>query len=99
MDESQTIKERGTMAQRQAKRVNRRGEEVRPMRKLATMRAAAGLTQGDLAYMCGVRVNCISGYERGERSPNARMLSKLARACGCTVDDLDEYTDEPLNAL
>lgn len=81
------------------KRMNKRGVETRPMKKLAAIRAAAGLTQGELAYMCGVRVNCISGYERGERSPNARMLSKLARACGCTVDELDEYADDPLNKL
>ncbi len=87
------------MAQGQAvKRMNARNGEIRPMKKLARIRAAKGLTQGELAYMCGVRLNCISDYECGRRSPNARMLSKLARACGCRVDDLDEYADEPLNA-
>lgn len=69
-------------------------KEKRPMKKLAAMRKSAGLTQGDLAYMCGVRLSTISDYERGVRLPYAPMMSKLAKCCGCSLDDIDEWKSE-----
>lgn len=74
-------------------------KDLRPMRKLAELRKAKGYTQGELAYMCGLRDDTVSQYERGVRFPNGKTLSKLARALGCTIDELDEYRNEPLNAL
>lgn len=73
-------------------------KELRPMKKLAELRKAKGYTQGDLAYMCGLRQDSISQYERGIRFPQGKTIIKLARALDCTVEELDEY-DEPLNAL
>lgn len=55
---------------------------------LRTQRKAAGLNQGQLAERVCVSAACICRYEKGARNPDARMMIKLARALGCTVDDL-----------
>lgn len=73
--------------------------DKRPMTKLRTARKAAGLTQGVLAYMCGIRTDAVQAYEAGERVPNAATFSRLARAVGKTTVDIDEWENEPLNAV
>lgn len=74
-------------------------KDKRPMTKLRTARKAAGLTQGVLAYMCGIRTDAVQAYEAGERVPNAATFSRLARAVGKTTVDIDEWENEPLNAV
>lgn len=74
-------------------------KDKRPMTKLRTARKAAGLTQGVLAYMCGIRTDAVQAYEAGERVPNAATFSRLARAVGKTTVDIDEWEKEPLNTI
>ena len=58
------------------------------MTKLAEWRKKKGLTQTELAKMCGWKKSTISDYERGEREPNITKLEKLATALGCRISDL-----------
>lgn len=51
-------------------------------------RARAGMTQQDLGKMVGVSKNAISQYESGVRKPDIITLKKLAKALGCTTDEL-----------
>lgn len=63
---------------------------AKPMRKLAKLRKEKGFTQGDLAYMVGVRAMTIYYYEAGVREPNNKTLRKLATALSVKVDDILE---------
>ena len=45
-------------------------------------RAAAGLSQSELARRAGIAQPVVSAYERGHREPGLTMLSKLLRAAG-----------------
>ena len=78
-------------------------EEKKPLPKYADkikeLRKAKGYSQLELAYMCGLREDAVSQYERGRRRPNGKALSKLSRALGCTMEEIDGYKDEPLNTL
>jgi transcriptional regulator with XRE-family HTH domain len=49
---------------------------------LRRARAAAGLSQRDLARRAGVPQPLISAYEKGRRQPGADMLLRLVRATG-----------------
>lgn len=60
------------------------------MHGLYVMRTKRGLTQSALAKKVGVQNSTISQYESGKRSPNIKMLTKLAKALGCTVNKLVE---------
>ena len=46
------------------------------------------MTQEDLARASGVTRVAISRYENDERKPNVVVAIKIAKALGCTVDDL-----------
>ena len=46
------------------------------------------MTQQELAASVGVANTTITGYEKGNREPNAPMIIKIARALGVTGDDL-----------
>lgn len=72
-------------------------EQAKPMKKLKARRKILGYTQGDLARMVGVKKAAICKYEKGERVPNMEMISKLAKALGCRVSDINEYADAPIN--
>jgi DNA-binding XRE family transcriptional regulator len=48
--------------------------------KMISRRIAAGLTQGQLARLAGVRVETISRMENALHMPNARTFDKLDRA-------------------
>ena len=56
--------------------------------KLREYREAKGYTQEQLAQMIGVAKTTITGYERGNRSPDVSKIKKLAAALGVTGDDL-----------
>nr|AHF24061.1 toxin-antitoxin system, antitoxin component, Xre family [uncultured bacterium Contig643] len=61
--------------------------------KLKEKREAAGMSQADLARETGISVRVIQNYEQGIRPLNgARAITvlKIARALGCTVEDLIE---------
>jgi len=59
------------------------GQNVRRLRK------QSGLSQGDLAAKMGVKQGTLSDWERDRRGlPEAPTLLKVAKAMGCSVDDL-----------
>lgn len=43
-------------------------------------------TQADIAKLCGVTVQAVSGWERGEAKPETDKLTKIAAYLGVTVD-------------
>lgn len=51
-------------------------------------REAKGLTQAELGRQCGLTDAAICYYERGTRKPGIKALLALARAFGCTVEEL-----------
>lgn len=55
--------------------------------KLRAARKAAGLSQVELAEIVGCHQKDIARWENG-REPKALTLKKLARALGCSMDDL-----------
>jgi putative transcriptional regulator len=58
--------------------------------RLRELRAAAGLTQAELAERAGVLVTDVSRYETGARTPGLRVAGQLADALGCSLDALRE---------
>ena len=46
------------------------------------------LTQKELADLAGLKQVTISAIEKGERTPSLRAIIRLAKALGCTVNDL-----------
>ena len=63
--------------------------------KIKTLRIAAGFTQERLAHMCGYKYQSTVGmWESGERTPPTDKLLVLAKALGCTVDELLSGTEE-----
>ncbi len=60
------------------------------MLKIRTLRKAAGISQAELAQSLGYGQPNICAWERGRSQPPTDMLPALARALGCTIDDLFE---------
>ncbi|TMK38751.1 MAG: helix-turn-helix transcriptional regulator [Actinobacteria bacterium] len=58
------------------------GEAVRELRH------AAGISQEELAFLCGMHRTYVGGIERGERNPSFRALLRLAEALGVQASDL-----------
>jgi len=61
--------------------------------RLRALRAARGLTLDALAERAGVSRSMISLVERGESSPTAAVLDRLAAGLGVTIASL--FADEP----
>ena len=64
---------------------------ARPARYLSglkPMRKKAGLTQTELARATGATRQSILQWETGDYWPSASWLPKLARACGCSIEEL-----------
>lgn len=53
--------------------------------QLLKMRAAAGLTQEELARRMGTKKSNISRLENGNTNPSWRTLKKYAQACGFEI--------------
>jgi transcriptional regulator with XRE-family HTH domain len=72
-------------------------EMVMPINdRLKELRAAAGLTQQQLAVAAGLSVSAVTQIEAGKiPDPRVGTLRKLARALGVTLDDLAP-DEEPL---
>jgi putative molybdopterin biosynthesis protein len=57
-------------------------------------RQAVGLSQGDLAKRCGLTRQAISAIEAGQYIPNTTVAIRLARALGCTVEEVFRLPEE-----
>jgi transcriptional regulator with XRE-family HTH domain len=71
-------------------------------RRVRDLRAARGLSLEDLAALCGVSRSMISLIERGESSPTAVLLEKLAAGLGAPLASLFDAVDsrsEPVSRL
>ncbi len=62
---------------------------------LQMIRKQKGISQTRLAQLSGVHRVSIVRYEEGRTTPNARNALKLARALGCTIDELLGETIDP----
>jgi transcriptional regulator with XRE-family HTH domain len=61
-------------------------------RRLQRLRQRAGLSQPQLASRADVPVGTIRGWEQGRRVPNLDAAVRLARAIGCSLDELAGLT-------
>lgn len=66
-----------------------RGQRIRQVRE------SLGWTQDDLAEKIGVAVLQINRYEHDKNEPSAEMLSRLAKALGCSADYLLGLVNDP----
>lgn len=57
-------------------------------KKIKEFRAQSNLTQAELAARVGVSQVMITAYENGYRTPSVSVLSGIAKALGCTVDEI-----------
>ena len=66
--------------------------------KLQALRAAAGLSQGELADRSGVPAGTIRNLEQGIRLPAWPTLVRLVKALGASMGDFDdcELEDAPV---
>jgi|SRR5579859_242489 len=62
---------------------------------LRAAREKLGLTQHQLAHICGFGANQISRYEIGMSDPSGMALRKMAGALQVSVDYLMGLSDEP----
>lgn len=60
------------------------------MKSIATLRLAAGWSQEFLGKQVGVSRQTIASWEKGETSPTAEHLFKVACVFGVKVDELKE---------
>lgn len=70
----------------EGKNSNRFGHAVR------TARAAAGLTQEELADRAGLDRSYIGGVERGDRNPTLIVIEKIAGGLGINLAELFSYS-------
>lgn len=56
--------------------------------RIATIRKEKEIPQNVLAEACGIKANTFSQYETGARKVPAELLPTIAKALGCTIDDL-----------
>lgn len=56
--------------------------------RILELRRDAGLTQRELADLCGVDVTAVSHWEKGKSAPNGRRLPVVADALGVSIAEL-----------
>lgn len=56
--------------------------------RLRELREQRGISQSELARLCGVTRSTICRIEDGSRKPSCVLMVKLAQAIGCKIDDL-----------
>ena len=61
--------------------------------RLRELRAAAGLTQRELAARSGTSCSAISNFEAGNNAPTLGTLVRLADALECNVSQLVDVLD------
>ena len=54
----------------------------------------ADMTQADLAQACDVTRQTIIALEAEKYSPSLELAFKLARALGCKLDEVFQYTEK-----
>jgi len=57
-------------------------------KRLKTIRAEKGLSQEDLALLCGIDRTYIGRIERLERSPSIDILEKIANGLKISISEL-----------
>src|SRR5262245_35674793 len=80
----------GTLFEGQANRdTSMNGEPAETTgQRLKRLREAAGLSQHQLAAAAGVQVASLQNWEQDRRSPNVRVVRRLANALGVSTDQL-----------
>jgi transcriptional regulator with XRE-family HTH domain len=64
--------------------------------RLKALRTAAGLTQMQLATAAGLTLSSVTQMEAGKvANPRLDTLQALAKALGCSLDDLGRNDDPP----
>lgn len=61
---------------------------------LKEYRAKLGVNQQEMGRLAGVSRQTISQIERGDYSPSVTLALKLAKLCGCTVEDIFTYEED-----
>jgi transcriptional regulator with XRE-family HTH domain len=61
--------------------------------RLRELRAAADLSQRELAKRCGTSAAAISNFEAGNNAPTLGTLVRLAEALECDVTELVDVLD------
>lgn len=67
------------------------------MTKIQRLRQAAGLSQSQLAAAAGISLKALQAYEQGARDidkASAGAVQALAKALGCTMEDLLEQEED-----
>lgn len=67
--------------------------------RVRTLRDVRGMTLDELATLCGVSRSMLSLIERGESSPTAVILDKVATGLGVTLASLFEDSSAPPNPV
>lgn len=62
--------------------------------RLKEHRARLGVNQQQMGQMAGVSRQTISQIERGDYSPSVTLALKLAKLCGCTVEEIFTYEED-----
>lgn len=69
--------------------------EVKRLLDVRQARQRVGISQKDLARKVGITQAFLSEVETGTKSPSLLTAAKLARALGCTIDELLGETIDP----
>lgn len=59
------------------------------------LRQRLGISQRTLAQRLQVQQSTVAMWETGKNHPRANMLPRLAKALGCTIDDLYKAKTAP----
>ena len=55
---------------------------------IRAIRQVKGISQKELADICGVSMGAVSAWEQGRNDPRPRILNKIAEYCQIPVNDL-----------
>ena len=61
--------------------------------RLKEYRAKLGVNQQEMGKLVRTSRQTISQIERGDYSPSVTLALKIAKVCGCTVEDIFEYVE------
>jgi transcriptional regulator with XRE-family HTH domain len=63
---------------------------------LKGLREGRGLTQVQLAERSGVPLGSLRNYEQGHRTPLLDQAARLAKALGCSIDEIAPDVEIPV---